>query len=271
MADVISDSLAAALQPFLGTWRLDPAQSHYEVGSPPRDGAYTLRYDGARLHFTIEWTGADGATMRQEIDAIPDGQEHPYAGPGVDAVCYTLVDAATLDSTASQAGRVVAHARRRLLADGSLEIVQSGPRPDGGRFANRSLYRRADSGEQATLLLLERFNRALNAHDVAGMMALMSAGCIFESTYPPPAGERIVGQEAVAAWWRNFFAAAPAANIEIEELAAAGERAFGRWVYRWGGGEGAYVRGVDIFRIEFDPETSSTGGRIAEKLSYVKG
>ena len=70
MADVISDSLAAALQPFLGTWRLDPAQSHYEVGSPPRDGAYTLRYDGARLHFTIEWTGADGATMRQEIDAV---------------------------------------------------------------------------------------------------------------------------------------------------------------------------------------------------------
>jgi hypothetical protein len=265
MANLVSDSLAAALQPFLGTWRLDPRESRYELGPPPRDGAYTLSYDGARLHFSIEWTGADGATRSQEIDAIPDGQERPYAGPGVDAVCYTVVDAVTLDSTASLEGRVIAHARRVLLADGSMEIVQSGPRPEGGEFANRSLYRRAESGEQAALLLLERFNRALNAHDVAGMMALMSDECIFESTWPPPDGERIVGQEAVAAWWRQFFAGAPAANIQIEELVTAGDRAFGRWVYRWG--EEGYVRGVDIFRIEW----GSGGGRIAEKLSYVKG
>lgn len=269
MTEMISNSLAAALQPFLGTWRLDPAESRYEWGPPPRDGAYLLAYDGARLHFTIEWTGADGAPRSQEIDALPDGQEHPYTGPGVDAVCYTLVDAATLDSTALLAGQVVAHARRRLLAGAGMEIVQSGSRPDGSRFANRSLYRRAGSGEQATLLLLERFNRALNAHDVAGMMALMSAGCVFETTWPPPDGERLAGQEAVAAYWRQFFAGAPAANIEIEELAAAGDRAWGRWRYRWG--EDGYVRGVDIFRIEFDDEPGGTGGRIAEKLSYVKG
>ena len=157
---------------------------------------------------------------------------------------------------------MIAHARRVLLADGAqMEIVQSGLRPEGGAFANRSLYLRAETGEQGTLLLLERFNRALNAHDTAGMMALLSTECVFENTMPPPDGERIVGQAAVAAFWRTFFMQAPAAHIQIEELVAAGDRAFQRWVYDWGAG--GHVRGVDIFRIE--------SGKIAEKLSYVKG
>jgi predicted SnoaL-like aldol condensation-catalyzing enzyme len=226
------------------------------------DGAYTITYDGEHLHFAVEWTAADGKVLAQVIEATPDGQEHAYTGPGVDAVCYTPVDAKTLDSTASKAGQVVAHARRVLVDGGlSMEIVQSGQRPDGSAFANRSLYRRAESGDQASLLLLERFNRALNAHDVAAMMELMGEGCVFENTHPPPDGERLEGQAAVAAFWQAFFAAAPAANIRIEELFVAGERAVQRWRYSWN--EQEYICGVDIFRLE--------GGKIAEKLSYVKG
>jgi predicted SnoaL-like aldol condensation-catalyzing enzyme len=256
------NELALKLQQFVGVWRLDPAESRYEQGSPPLDGAYTITYDGEHLHFAVEWTGADGNVLGQVIEAMPDGQEHAYMGPGVDSVCYTPVDALTLDSTALKAGQVVAHARR-VLVDGGMrmEIVQSGLRPDGSAFANRSLYRRAESGEQASLLLLERFNRALNAHDVAAMMELMGERCVFENTYPPPDGERLEGQAAVAAFWQAFFASAPAANIRIEELFVAGERAVQRWRYSWS--EQEYVRGVDIFRLE--------GGKIAEKLSYVKG
>ena len=264
----MSTSIPTLLQPFLATWRLDPGESRYELGQPPLDGAYTLTYDGTHLHFTIEWTGADGKPQRQEIDALPDGQEHPYSGPGVDSVCYTLVDAVTMDSTASKEGRVLAHARRVLEAGGStMEIVQSGQRPDGSTFANRSLYRRAgagisdEAGVQALLLLVERFNRALNAHDGPAMMALMSPDCVFETTYPPPGGERMVGQDAVGAYWRQFFADSPAANIQIEELFVSGDRAIQRWRYSWGGE--AHVRGVDVFRLE--------GDKIAEKLSYVKG
>lgn len=257
-----AETAAGPLAPFLGVWRLDPPESRYELGAPPRDGAYTLAYDRGQLHFDIEWTGADGKVLRQAIAATVDGQEHPYSAPGVDAICYTLVAAVTLDSTASSGGRVVAHARRVLLDAGAgMEIVQSGQRPDGSAFANRSLYRRAESGEQALLLLLERFNRALNRHDVEGMMALMSEECVFENTYPPPDGERLEGQAAVAGFWRKLFAASPAAHIAIEELFAAGERAVQRWRYSWS--ESGHVRGVDLFRVE--------DGKIAEKLSYVKG
>jgi ketosteroid isomerase-like protein len=118
-------------------------------------------------------------------------------------------------------------------------------------------------GEQAILRLLEQFNAALNRHDVAGMLALMTEACVFENTYPPPDGMRVVGQEALAEFWTQFFVDAPAAHIAIEELFAVGDRGVQRWRYSWDADRTAHVRGVDLFRVE--------GGKIAEKLSYVKG
>ena len=49
-------------------------------------------------------------------------------------------------------------------------------------------------------------------------------------------------------------------RFEPEEIFGAGDRVVQRWLYTWDGG---HVRGVDVFRIR--------DGKIAEKLSYVKG
>ena len=91
-------------------------------------------------------------------------------------------------------------------------------------------------------------------------MALMTDDCVFETTWPPPAGERVVGQPAVRAFWERFFGQSPEATIDIEELFACDDRATMRWLYRWDGG---HVRGVDVYRLR--------DGKVAEKLSYVKG
>jgi ketosteroid isomerase-like protein len=117
----------------------------------------------------------------------------------------------------------------------------------------------------STLRVIEQFNQAFNRHDVTAMMAWMTGDCIFENTYPPPAGTRYEGQAAVRAFWEEFFHSSPQAVLEFEEIFAAGERCVVRWLYRWVSSEGqrGYVRGVDIFRLR--------QGKIAEKLSYVKG
>jgi ketosteroid isomerase-like protein len=107
---------------------------------------------------------------------------------------------------------------------------------------------------------IERFNEAFNRHDVDTVMALMTDDVIFENTSPPPDGERFEGQTAVRAMWENFFASSPQAHFEAEEISASGDRCTVRWRYSWGDG---HVRGVDLFRVQ--------DGRVAEKLSYVKG
>ena len=117
----------------------------------------------------------------------------------------------------------------------------------------------------ATLETVARFNKAVNQHDLEATMALMTDDCVFENTYPPPDGKRFEGQAAVRDFWKEFFESSPDARFEFEETFASGERAFARWLYRWvdGKGQSGHIRGVDVFRIR--------DGKVAEKLSYVKG
>lgn len=81
-----------------------------------------------------------------------------------------------------------------------------------------------DPAGEATLAAVRRFNDAFNRHDVDAVMAAMTDDCVFESTRPPPDGERIEGQARMREYWRQFFR---------------------------------------LFRVR--------DGKVAEKLSYVKG
>jgi uncharacterized protein (TIGR02246 family) len=118
--------------------------------------------------------------------------------------------------------------------------------------------------EEITDLII-RFNDALNAADVEAMMRLQTPDCVFENTSPPPDGARIVGAQAVREFWQAFFQGSSEARIEPEEVFAMGDRGVMRWTYRWKNdkGESGHMRGVDIYTVR--------DGRIAEKLSYVKG
>jgi ketosteroid isomerase-like protein len=114
------------------------------------------------------------------------------------------------------------------------------------------------------LTVVRRFNDAFNRHDVDGIMALMTDDCVFENTRPAPDGTRYVGQQAVRELWEQFFANSPQARFEFTDLFAAGDRCVVQFTYYWVKENGAgHVRGVDILRIR--------DGKVAEKLSYVKG
>ena len=121
-----------------------------------------------------------------------------------------------------------------------------------------------DAGD--ALAVVDRFNGAFGRGDVDAVMALMTEDCLFENTYPPPDGERHVGQAAVRHFWERFFASTETPAFETEEVFAAGGRVVCRWRFSWGTPSGAasgHVRGVDVFRVR--------EGKVAEKLSYVKG
>jgi steroid delta-isomerase-like uncharacterized protein len=115
------------------------------------------------------------------------------------------------------------------------------------------------------LPLVIRFTDALNARDVDAMMSLLTHDCVFENTYPAPAGTRYTGQAAVREFWVDFFRNSAEARIEIEEIFGQNARVVMRWMYRWAdhAGHSGYIRGVDLYRLR--------DGLIAEKLSYVKG
>lgn len=112
----------------------------------------------------------------------------------------------------------------------------------------------------STEATINAFNEAFGRHDVDAVMALMTDDCIFENTLPTPNGERHVGQRDVRKFWEKFFTESPKASFETEEMVVAGDRAAVRWHFDWGDG---HIRGIDLFKVR--------DGKVAEKLSYVKG
>jgi uncharacterized protein (TIGR03086 family) len=111
----------------------------------------------------------------------------------------------------------------------------------------------------ATAAAVGRFSAAFDRRDVDAVMGAMTDDCVFESTAPPD-GTRHEGQAAVRAAWVDFFRDSAGARFAPEEQLVCGDRAVTRWQYTWAEG---HVRGVDLFRVR--------DGRVAEKLSYVKG
>ncbi|GAA1608461.1 hypothetical protein GCM10009789_73640 [Kribbella sancticallisti] len=116
-------------------------------------------------------------------------------------------------------------------------------------------------GHPAVALLGEAFARG----DVDAIMAQMTPDCVFESTSPAPDGSRFEGADAVREQWRKLFDETPEPSFETEEAVVLGDRAVVRWKFSWRGpdGERGHVRGVDVLRLH--------DGKVAEKLSYVKG
>jgi uncharacterized protein (TIGR02246 family) len=117
----------------------------------------------------------------------------------------------------------------------------------------------ASPDEAAITDLINRFGAAWNAHDLDAALALCHDDVVFESTGPGPDGQRSEGKTEVRAAWKAIFDNT-AARFTTEDLFTAGDRAVTTWSYDWGDG---HVRGVDVMRVR--------GGRVVEKLSYVKG
>lgn len=120
------------------------------------------------------------------------------------------------------------------------------------------------SSEQKTRSVIESFNKAFNRHDVDALAKLLSEDTVFEDTSPAPDGRRIEGRDAVADFWREWFARNLDARFESEEIIVSGNRAVVRWVYRkMRNGQPWHLRGVDVFTVR--------DGKVAAKLAYVKG
>jgi ketosteroid isomerase-like protein len=107
--------------------------------------------------------------------------------------------------------------------------------------------------------LVEQFSATWRAHDLPAALAMLTEDCVFDSTGPGPDGTRYVGPEAIGKAWQPIFDDADSL-FEAEETLAVGDRVVQLWRYSWAGG---HVRGVDVFRLR--------DGKVAEKLSYVKG
>ena len=109
------------------------------------------------------------------------------------------------------------------------------------------------------LSVVSAFGERWAAHDLDGTLALITDDCVFDATGPAPDGTRCVGPVAIRAAWLPIFENTDSV-FTVERTIEAGDEIVQLWTYSWGDG---HVRGIDVFRVR--------DGKVAEKLSYVKG
>jgi hypothetical protein len=121
-------SAFAADSPWSGTWKIDPAQSHFTGDT------FTLTQGpGNTLHF------ADGSTASYDFGI--DGKE--YKTWANRTTTWTAVGNNAWDIVIQADGKVLAKSHRELSADGkTMTVISTGTRPDGVAFRDQVVYER---------------------------------------------------------------------------------------------------------------------------------
>ncbi|MTI42904.1 hypothetical protein JM93_04285 [Roseibium hamelinense] len=131
--------------PFLGNWILDPDESEFEQGDPPKSATLKIEDNFGMAVFTMNQVGADGEVTNDRFEAVPDGPEVKLGKSGlVDAMRLVFQGDRNLVSEARRGGLTIMKADRELSEDGStLTVTQTVHLVDVASFENVSVYRRA--------------------------------------------------------------------------------------------------------------------------------
>jgi uncharacterized protein (TIGR03086 family) len=210
----------------------------------PKGGKVHLSYGEERLSEYVHQLAADHLIHAWDVAAATGGD--------------TRLDPASVTEVARwYSGREAIYRSAGVVAEPAP--LTGDPQGDLlASFGRRSGWGRTDAA-------LAAFSAAFGRGDVEAIMELMTEDCVFESTSPAPDGERHEGAAAVRTVWETLFTATSDASFSEEASFVCGDRAVLRWRFDWTEADGGpgHVRGVDLLRFR--------DGKVAEKLSYVKG
>ena len=124
--------------PFIGTWKLNPAKSKYSPGPPPKSQTVTYEAVGQGVKVTVKGTDAEGKPIDTQSTATYDGKDYPVTGnPNWDTVARKRIDAYKMEFTRKKEGKVVSTGTIVVSKDGKTQtITEKGVNAKGEKFSN---------------------------------------------------------------------------------------------------------------------------------------
>lgn len=134
-------TVAAAADPFAGTWRLNTEKSKYDPGPPPDKAMVTIESDGVTTTVKAE-SSFEGKPLMTSYKAKLDGTPAPLEGsPVADMVSVKKVDEQTREMKSMKGGNTVSESRATVSADGkTATVVGSGLNPKGVKTTFTAVY-----------------------------------------------------------------------------------------------------------------------------------
>jgi len=128
-------ALFAADSPFVGTWKLNAAQSKLE-GSGMGQATVRIESDSNGLKGSVEGADPQGQPITYSYQLPLDGTDGTFTGnANVDAVSAKRVNDNTLNVTGKKSGNVVWTDRRVVSSDGkTMTLTRDGTNPQGQKY-----------------------------------------------------------------------------------------------------------------------------------------
>ena len=127
--------------PFVGTWKLNLAQSKFNPGPAPRSQTRTWAADGK---VTVEGVNPAGAPVAYSYTITGDGKSYPTTGAvpnSADALSSTRIDANTIEAHFTRGGKAADTTRFAVSKDSKvLTITAKGTLPDGKALDDLLVY-----------------------------------------------------------------------------------------------------------------------------------
>ncbi len=124
---VITITAAAAPDPVVGTWQLNPSKSKLTSGPAIKDQTRTYSQSGPSITLVMKTVGPDGKEVITRTTYQLDGKDFPVTGtPDYDSLSGEQLDSNTARFTLKKGGKAVGTTSRTVSKDGkTLTAKQS--------------------------------------------------------------------------------------------------------------------------------------------------
>ena len=134
--------LAAQADAFVGTWKLNVAQSKYNPGPAPKSVTVTFAKVGAATKVTVTSVGSDGKAMGSAYTTMLDGKDATVTGSeDYDAVAVKQLDPMTRHSVRKKGGKEVQVSHTVMSKDGKhYTSTTTGTNAAGAKINNVAVF-----------------------------------------------------------------------------------------------------------------------------------
>ena len=136
-------AMLVAADPFVGTWKLDPALSKFKTGAPPKEQTVTITEEGGDLHVVIRGTAAGGQPISAEY-TVPEkgGAGKLISGPW-EGLTEKRTNETQRDLSYTKGGKVVYTVHLKVSPDGkSMTAAVKGTDPAGQKVDGTDVTKR---------------------------------------------------------------------------------------------------------------------------------
>jgi hypothetical protein len=136
----LATALVAA-DPFVGTWKLNPAKSKYKTGTPAKEQTVVITEKGGELDINITGTAADGSAIASHYTMPAKGGPGKIIQSPYDAISAKRPSDMERVISYSKGGKVVYTASPRVSADGkTMTVTVKGTDPAGKPVEGQAVF-----------------------------------------------------------------------------------------------------------------------------------